>query len=87
MEYKNYMDSIDKSSSYGYRQEPSIEMSSGKNKTPTIPILTPSFLVVSKNNFIFHYVVGKGGFGKVSVSWLSSSNHGSLGLESRKQEE
>mmetsp|Transcript_33203 Transcript_33203/g.30139 ORF Transcript_33203/g.30139 Transcript_33203/m.30139 type:complete len:89 (-) Transcript_33203:313-579(-) len=49
MEYKNYMDSIDKSSSYGYRQEPSIEMSS----------------VVSKNNFIFHYVVGKGGFGKV----------------------
>jgi hypothetical protein len=25
------------------------------------------FLAVSKNNFIFHYVIGKGGFGKVKL--------------------
>ena len=29
------------------------------------------FLVISKTNFTFHYVIGKGGFGKVNFPLLN----------------
>jgi serine/threonine protein kinase len=48
VEYKQYIDTLDKGQSYNYRQD-----------------IAETSQAVSKNNFIFHFVVGKGGFGKV----------------------
>ena len=43
---------------------------------------------MSKNNFVFHYVIGRGGFGKVSLCFNSVPDaNWLLGLESWEEKD
>ena len=64
LEYKQYIDSLEKSSNYNFKSDV-LDFSSSSSFLMSLCFKKKINLAVTKNNFTFHYVIGKGGFGKV----------------------